>query len=215
MTFQRFSKSDTRGYTLGEMSVALGVSSLIFAALIFAGATLRRSFTAADQYSQATNDQMRAIDYITRDLREAWTITVSADAQTLTITLPDCYNNYDADGNPTGNPWDPSDTNLKAPTVSGATVNYGDPTKPITVSYYVSNQKIVRQQWWYVAGVQRTASNVIASDVDNFQFHYQDLNSVVNSSITFTPSFHTVFWSGARQATTISASTSVRNVRRN
>ncbi|EDY17477.1 hypothetical protein CfE428DRAFT_4994 [Chthoniobacter flavus Ellin428] len=198
--------SPSAAFTLPEVMIAMAVSAFMFAALLTATVGFQRSFSGAMNYSRGTTDQMRALDYVARDLRRAYTVTVSQYNQTLTLTVPDTYTAYDSQGNPTGT--------LRSPTITNGQVNYGDPAKPITVSYYLSGGQLLRQQWIGATGATNTI--VIADSVETLQSSFADLTSIVTYTITFAPNL-TGFdrnSSGARANTTLIGSTSVRNTRR-
>lgn len=99
------------GFTLTELMVASGVSALILMALVLGSIALQRSFAATDQYGTAQDSQLRVMDYLTRDLRRAgfgglpagWTASSAIDLSSSTqvsMLVPDYYNVYDSNGNP-------------------------------------------------------------------------------------------------------------------
>src|SRR5579862_8563306 len=116
----RFPNRGIRAFTLPEVIIAMAVSAFMFAAILTATVTFSRSFQSAIDFARGTTDQQRVLDYIARDLRRAWTVTVSGSNQTLTVTVPDTYSAYDSQGNPTGA--------VVTPTIASGKVNYGDPT---------------------------------------------------------------------------------------
>ncbi|MDB6152159.1 MAG: hypothetical protein JWL90_612, partial [Chthoniobacteraceae bacterium] len=159
--------------------IATGVSSTIAAALLTGVCTLQRSFQASEYYAAALNDQTRALDYIVRDSRGALSVQVSADANTLTITLPDYYSSYDAQGNPNGMP--------VTPLLGTNTAIYNDPGKPVMISYFAEGRSLMRQVT--IGRTGSTSKAVIASDVDNFTFTFGAIDSTVTASLTFSPRF--------------------------
>ncbi len=197
---------EVRAFTITEVMVASAVSLMIFGAVLTAVVTFQRSFTGAIDYSRGTIDQQRVLDYISRDLRRALTVTVSTDTNTLTITVPDAYGTYDAQGNPSGP--------VKDPDLSTGKVNYGDPAKPVTICYYVQNNQMLRQQT--IGATNAVSTLVIADSVELLQSSFKDLNCIVNYSVTFAPKL-TRSDRGSQQArasTVLSGTTSVRNARR-
>jgi prepilin-type N-terminal cleavage/methylation domain-containing protein len=194
-------------FTLPEVMVGMAVSAFMFAAILTATVAFQRSFSGAMNYSRGTTDQQRALDYVARDLRRAYTVTVSQFNQTLTVTVPDYYTAYDSQGNPTGTPVTPIITNGK--------VNYGDTTKPITIVYYLSGGQLFRQQTIGATGT--TSTQVVADSVETLQSSFADLTSVVTYTVTFAPNLTGFDRSStqARTATVLTGSTSVRNARRN
>lgn len=196
----------TRGFSLAEVLVASAMTAMMFAALIYTALSLQHCLWATEDYSIATAEQQRAIDFVSRDLRRAYTVTVSPDGAVLTMTIPDCHVSYDADGNPTGG--------LVTPIIADGVVNYKDPTKPLTVTYSISGQKFIRQQTISATGAASTL--VLASYAADFKSSFSDANSVASFSITFAPDFKIARGreEASRGGTTLTASTSVRNVRR-
>ena len=194
------------GGTLAEMLVASAVSCYMFACILTGTVVLNRTFAGAMEYCSGTTDEQRAMDYIARDLRRAYTVTVSQSDQTLTVTVPDCYGAYDSQGNPTGA--------MVSPTIADGTINYNDPTKPITICYYISNGQLLRQQTIGTTGAVNTL--VIANSVQDLTSTFADLTCVVTFNITFAPSMAASGSTNSQSqaGTTLSASTSVRNLRR-
>jgi len=195
---------DSRGFTLLEVIIAAAVTSMMFTALLSTSVSLQRSFAASDQYSSAKADQMRTIDYIVRDLRAALTITLTGDSQKLSVTLPDYHQSYDSQGNPVGAP--------VTPTLTGSTVDYGDPLKPVTVSYSVRGKSLIREVT--IGRTNTTSRSVIGTGVSRFDMAFGQLDSIMNVSLTFSTSFQRNS-SNPTDSTKLSAGVSVRNVRRN
>jgi hypothetical protein len=187
--------------------IAAAVSAFMFAATLTAIVFLQRSFQSSIDFSRGTTDQQRVLDYIARDLRRALTVTVSGSNQTLTVTVPDTYSSYDSQGNPSGS--------IVTPTITSGKVNYGDPTKPVTICYYLSGNQMLRQQTIGATGAVNTL--VIADSVELLQSSFQDLTSIITYSVTFAPDITTTDRtnSSARLSTTLTGRTSVRNARRN
>ena len=77
-----------QGFTLVEMLLALSISSLMMAAIVAASVCLHRSFTAVDNYFAAHVQQMRIIDYLSRDVKRSYIVTTSTDLQTVTCAIP-------------------------------------------------------------------------------------------------------------------------------
>ncbi len=194
------------GFTLTEVLIASGISAFMFAGILATVVYLQRTCVGTMDFARGTTDQQRALDYIARDLHRALTVTVSSSSQTLTVTVPDTYTSYDSQGNPTGT--------LVTPTVSNGKVNYGDASKPLTICYYLSGAKLLRQQTIGATGAVSTM--VVADSVELIQTSFADLTSVVTYSVTFAPrmTFSDDGNTQARLSTTLTGSTSVRNARR-
>jgi prepilin-type N-terminal cleavage/methylation domain-containing protein len=77
-----------QGFTLIEMLLAVSISSLIMAATIAASVCLQRSLGAVENYFSAHVQQVRIIDYLSRDVKRSYIVTASTDRQTVTCILP-------------------------------------------------------------------------------------------------------------------------------
>lgn len=82
-----------QAFTLAEMTIALGVATLIMAAIVLGGVAFLTVFNASAEYYKANADETRCLDYMAMDLRCALSGTISNSGQTLTLNLPD-YLNY-------------------------------------------------------------------------------------------------------------------------
>lgn len=80
--------STDRGFTLIELMVAAGVTSLLFAAIFTASASLNRAYAAADDYFSSHMQQIRIIDYLARDVKRSFSVTTSTDLKTVTCIMP-------------------------------------------------------------------------------------------------------------------------------
>ena len=97
-------KTRRHGFTLAELIVAMGASTLVFGSLLLAMTSLSRSFDATEKYSRAQAAQIRLIDAIGIDLRRAvgvsiTTSTSSNPASTANTTVKFSY----SAANPAGN----------------------------------------------------------------------------------------------------------------
>src|SRR5437016_6837875 len=120
-------------FTLPEMSVALAASSVILGATLTSSTSLQKSFNAIDNYYGTHMQQVRIVDYLSRDVKRGLVVTTSADLQTVTITVPNYIiqaGDPEAVINPAlvGTPRTP--TMLYTP--SGWQVNYGAATSTVT-----------------------------------------------------------------------------------
>jgi prepilin-type N-terminal cleavage/methylation domain-containing protein len=191
-----------RAFTLLELLIAVTISAVMFAAIIGAGTTSVRSLATADDYSYQSNEELRAMDFIARDLRRALWVGIPTGGLTLNLTLPDYYSAYDAQGNPTGNP--------VTPTIVSGTPAYGNPATPIAVSYAVTGGRLLRTQTIQATGAVN--SLVICSNVTDFQLSFVALSTTVKFSITFDPKYQPV--SAALNAgTRLSGTVAVRALR--
>jgi Tfp pilus assembly protein PilW len=189
-------------YTLVELLVGVAVSSAIFGTILISGVAIYRSFLSADDYSYQANEQLRAIDFISRDMRSALSVTIPPGGQTVALTLPDIYTTYDAKGNPT--------SALVNPVITSGTPGYGNAAQPLSVTYYVSGNSLLRQQ--RVPATAQTTTKIVASNVNDFTLSFVPLSTVVNFSITFTPRKHRVS-ANLKAGTTVTASVAARMLR--
>src|SRR5260370_39005387 len=84
-----------QGFTLIEMLLAVSISSLMLAATIAASVCLQKSFTAVDDYFASHLQQVRIIDYLSRDVKRSYIVTTSnCDATGLCKTISCTIPNY-------------------------------------------------------------------------------------------------------------------------
>jgi prepilin-type N-terminal cleavage/methylation domain-containing protein len=76
------------GFTLAEMLVAVAAGSLMLAAIIAASISMQKSLNAADSFFSTHMQQIRIIDYLSRDVKRAYIVTTSADQKTVTCIVP-------------------------------------------------------------------------------------------------------------------------------
>ena len=167
------------GFTLLEMMISVGISGILFAVLLTSGTHILKSLYVADDYSNESNQELRAMDFLARDIRSALAFTIPTGGSSLTLTLPDYYATYDAQGNPTGAP--------RNPVITSGVPGYGNTAQPLQVVYFVSGNSLLRQQT--VHGTGATATLVVCSNVSNFQLNFVALSTSVRYSITFLPKY--------------------------
>lgn len=118
--------SSTGGFSVGEMMIAAGIGALVLGATIVTSISLQKSLAAVEGYFYTHMQQVRIIDYLSRDVKRAYIVTTSTDQQTVTCVIPNyIVQTGDADAGA-------SDTNVGTrrtptitPTVNGAIVDYG------------------------------------------------------------------------------------------
>jgi hypothetical protein len=76
------------GFTLAEMVLALGIGTLMLVAAVGTSICLQRSFTAVDRFFSSHLQQVRIIDYLSRDVKRSYIVTSSTDLQTVTCIVP-------------------------------------------------------------------------------------------------------------------------------
>jgi len=197
------------GFTLGEMLIALGVSSIILAAIITASVALYRSFNAVDDYFSTQMQQLRIMDYLNRDVKRGTIVSTSADLQSITITMP---NYLIQQGDPEaavnaaliGTPRSPTVTL----TATGLQVNYG--TAMTTVVYSVNHNAILRTENGQVTTIASSTDQLVpqSTDVELANTEY------ANTTVTFMPIFRMNGGTAARTGTTVYTTSYLRNKRR-
>ena len=190
------------GFTLLEMMVSVGIAGILFAVLLTSGSHILKSLYVADDYSNESNQELRAMDFLARDIRSALSFTIPTGGSSLTLTLPDYYAAYDAQGNPTGAP--------RNPVITSGVPGYGNTAQPLQVVYFVSGNNLLRQQTIQATGT--TSTLVVCSNVSNFQMNFVSLSTSVKYSITFLPKYQGA--SSALQAgTTLAGTVCARTMR--
>jgi len=203
--------------TLVELMVSVSVGALILAAVASSMVALQTLFVATDQYYMATSDQTRVLDFIALDLRRATSGTVSNQAQTLTLTLPD-YIDY------TQNPPVPRSPTLSATGVVIYGASGSQPTVSYTVTGTAPNQTIQRVFTDLDGSVVTTTLTTAAANYQMSFFTPTNPGSVTPFSlggigqpnsltalITFAPRFNRLNLASSRQAATASMTMSMRN----
>jgi len=196
-------------FTLPEMSVALAASSVILGATLTSSTSLQKSFNAIDNYYGTHMQQVRIVDYLSRDVKRGLVVTTSADLQTVTITVP----NYiiqagDSEGviNPAliGTPRTPT----MVYTPSGWQVNYGNTTS--TVVYSINGMSILRSENGTVTTIASSTDQLVplTTDVELANTEY------TKTSITFQPIFTSGGAAASRSGTTVYSTAYLRNKRR-
>ena len=113
-------------YTLAEMSIAIAIGGFMLGATLLTSISLQKSLNAVDNYFATHMQQIRIVDYISRDAKRAYIVTAATSPQSVTCVIP---NYIIATGDPdvaTGI------GKRRTPTISwsanGYTVSYGSRT---------------------------------------------------------------------------------------
>jgi hypothetical protein len=77
-----------QGFTIAEIGLAASVGSLMLASIVVASLCLQRSFNAVDNYFGSHMQQVRIVDYLSRDVKRSYIVTTSSDLQTITCAVP-------------------------------------------------------------------------------------------------------------------------------
>ncbi len=203
-------RDEQAGYTLAQLMVGVGVASVVLLGLVLGSISLQRSFVGTDQYATAQDAQLRVMDYITRDLRRAKSVSVTPDGSQVSVTVPDYYSAYDSNGNPSTR----SNVNSQPldPVITTSSPVFG--SNAPTITYYVdaTTQSLIRQVNWTAGGTAKQSSTTIADAVQSFQLGFTNTsNSVVTVTITFAPILERNSQATARAGTTLSASVTLRD----
>src|SRR5207302_6475551 len=71
-----------------EMLISVSISSIVLAAAVASGVSLQKSFSAVDNYFATHMQQVRVVDYLSRDVNRGLSVTTSVDLQTVSISVP-------------------------------------------------------------------------------------------------------------------------------
>jgi prepilin-type N-terminal cleavage/methylation domain-containing protein len=196
-------------FTLPEMSVALAASSVVLGATLTSSTSLQKSFNAVDSYFGTHMQQIRIVDYLSRDVKRGLIVTTSADLQTVTVTIPDYIikaGDPEAVADPAliGTPRTPT----MRYTPSGWQVNYGNTTS--TIVYSISGTQILRTENGAVTTIASSTDQLVpkTTDVELANTEY------TKTSITFQPIFTSGGSVAERSGTTVYSTAYLRNKRR-
>jgi prepilin-type N-terminal cleavage/methylation domain-containing protein len=197
------------GFSLIEMMVTIAISSVALGAVLTSSISLQKSFNAIDAYFGTHMQQIRIVDYLSRDVKRGLVVTTSADLQTVTVTVP----NYiiqagDPEGiaNPglVGTPRTPT----VAYTPSGPQVNYGATTT--TVVYSINAMSILRTEDGNVTTIASSTNQLVPKTTDVELANTE----CAKTTITFQPIFTSGGSVAAQTGTTIYSTAYLRNKRR-
>jgi prepilin-type N-terminal cleavage/methylation domain-containing protein len=199
----------TAGFTLSEMLISVSISSIVLAAAVASSVSLQKSFSAIDNYFATHMQQVRIVDYLSRDVNRGLSVTTSVDLQTVTINVPN-YIIREGDAEAVANP--SLIGTPRSPTVvytsGGLQINYGASTS--TVVYSVNNNSILR--------TENGAVTTIASSTDQLIPQTTDVElantECANTAITFMPTFTMSGSPAARTGTSLYGTAYLRNKRR-
>jgi prepilin-type N-terminal cleavage/methylation domain-containing protein len=196
------------GFTLYELLVAMSISSVVVGAAMTSGIALQKSFKAVDSYFGTHMQQIRIIDYLSRDVKRGLIVTTSVSLQSVTVTIPNYLiqsGDPEAIANPSlvGTPRTPTITS----TPSGLQVNYGSTS---TVVYSVNGNSIVRIENGVVTTIASSTDQLVptTTDVELANTEY------TKSSVTFMPIFTSSGSAAKRSGTALYSTSYLRNKRR-
>jgi len=116
-------------FMLAELLVGMAVASLVFAALAIGSLSLQRTYNAVEAFGSSQADQLRCLDYISRDVRRAQSVSVAASPSTLTVVVQSYIDSS------TGLPRNPS--------ISNGAITYGGTS---TITYTLSGTSLIRTE---------------------------------------------------------------------
>lgn len=174
-------------FTLVELMVGMAISAVILGGLSTSFIALQRSFEAANYQMTAQNDQLRILDYISRDLRMAASVTILNSGAKLSLTLPD--------GAGAG-------LNLNLGPLLTPLLASSPQTPPITCAYYVEGGQLLRD----VSGGQTALAGTVA------EVQFTRSGNFLVTDVIFTPRFSNSPTVADQQATRASSYTLLRNL---
>jgi len=196
-------------FTLPEISMALAAASVLLGATLTSSTSLKKSFNAIDSYFGTHMQQIRIVDYLSRDVKRGLIVTTSIDKQTVTITMPNYIiqaGDPEALINPAliGTPRTPTMTYTPA----GWQVNYAPTTS--TVVYSISGTSILRTENGTITTIASSTDRLVpeTTDVELANTEY------TKTSITFQPIFTSGGQDASRSGTTVFSTAYLRNKRR-
>ena len=174
------------GMTLAEIMVALAILGIVLSMCYGSSVALQRGFAATTSWADARTNQVRVLDSLAVDLRNATatSFTTSADGLTntlpLTLTIPMRYSAYETTGPLAGDPARSATVvNPGVNTTTRSGMQYSD-TVSVTYRYGGSGTKrtIVRQQ------IDNNASREISSFTNYSSASLSDPDNILK--VTFT-----------------------------
>lgn len=81
-------RETSAGFSVGELLICAGMTMLLLGASFTTLASLQRTFTAADNYFATHIQQIRMVDYLSRDVKRSTAVTTSADRISVTCSIP-------------------------------------------------------------------------------------------------------------------------------
>jgi len=203
------SSANARGFTLAEIMIAMAASAVVFGGTMTSTTALQISFNAIDNYFATHMQQIRIVDYLSRDVKRGLIVTTSVDLQTVTITTPNYIiqaGDPEAIANPSliGAPRTPTITY----TPSGPQVNYGNTTS--TIVYSINGLSILRTENGTITTIASSTDQLVpeTTDVELANTEY------TKTSVTFQPMFTSGGSVAQRSGTTVFSTAYLRNKRR-
>jgi prepilin-type N-terminal cleavage/methylation domain-containing protein len=207
MTFKSLPR--IAGFTLSEVLVSVSIGSIVLAAAVASSVSLQKSFSAVDNYFATHMQQVRIVDYLSRDVNRGLSVTTSANLQTVSISVPNYIiqaGDSEAVANPSliGTPRTPT----VAYTATGLQINYGASTS--TVVYSLNNSSIMRTENGAVTTIASSTDQLIPQTTDAELANTE----YTRTAVTFMPTFTISGSPAARAGTSLYGIAYLRNKRR-
>lgn len=88
--------SNHQGFALADLLIGVSIGAVALAATISASVGLQKSLNAVENYFTAHAQQIRIVDYLSRDARRSYIVTSTSSPQTVTCTTPEYLNSSGA-----------------------------------------------------------------------------------------------------------------------
>ncbi len=165
--------------TMSEVLVGAAVGSIVLGALMVGTSALQRAFSANSQLASSEADLMRVADYMSKDIRNATSVTPGGTAngtsgETVILRLS-TVDYYDRKGTPSNS----TDDTPISPVLTRTGVAYG--ASPVTIRYLKSGNRIARELTRTDNGVSTTSVTWIADAVSSLAVTF-DANQVATIS---------------------------------
>lgn len=181
-----FSRSRA-AFTLVEMLVAGAVSSLVLGSIGFSCVTLRRTFDASNFHMTSQNEQLRVMDYITRDLRSASSVEVQNNGNKLSALVPFSQSN-------------PTSLKLGAPLLNLLSAPSQENVSR-TVSYFVEGGQLLREEAGVITSLATCTTKLDVTRSGSF----------ATVAVEFSPKFSRSSVAAAQKGTRLSSRIFLRN----
>lgn len=89
---KRISRTATAGFTLSELMISIAVGLVLMAILLSSSVGLQKTFSAADHFFATHVQQIRIVDYLSRDVKRSNMVYASSDQQTVSCVIPSLMN---------------------------------------------------------------------------------------------------------------------------
>jgi len=204
-----------KGFTITELMVALAITGVVLSALLGSYVALQRSFVFANSWTWTRKTQLRVLDSMSVDLRNAISVSVSPSSSTLSsaqtilsATIPVRYNTYYTSGAFAGDPKRSTGSSRLSITPSStaklitSTANYFPAL--MTVTYVQTGYTITRNASWTLSGTNYSASRDVGVFVNPVSVSFYNLsgaNFTNGTDTTIVPKIYAAFQNAKLQVT--------------